>query len=112
MTWEHHYISTACQHAIGEGRVEMHAACRNSCKYSAPGKSESCRCPCHGQVGTQPGGVSSVDVARAMARYFLGMITSHGVPIPAEMRHRIKTDPVLFWLREGEVSIGEWRSPS
>src|SRR6478752_691302 len=39
---EHPYLSTACWHALHDGRVG-HDRCRIECKFCA----EPCGCPCH-----------------------------------------------------------------
>lgn len=44
----HAYLSTACYHAIVDGRPELHRECRVACKFGE--QLEPCRCPvpgCH-----------------------------------------------------------------
>ena len=106
-TWTHRYLSTACEHAINEGRPELHTACRNSCKYATEGHPEYCVCACHGEARTQPGRTAWVDQARDVARelYRYGYVTP-------EMEERVATDPALFWLRGEEAPPGEWQPPT
>jgi hypothetical protein len=105
--WVHHYISTACEHAVGEGKPELHASCRLSCKWAEDGQ-ESCRCPCH--FGTPPEELPPpwVDQARDLALELIDLLGGPRV-LPGELGNRVATDPALFWAR-GEVQPpGEWQ---
>lgn len=106
--WVHEYVSTACLHALNEPRPELHSACRNDCKYGdAP---EPCRCPCHGEAGTQPGRTSQVDQARDIARELYNQAWRFG-NVSEELEQRVATDPALFWLRGEEREPDTWTPP-
>lgn len=110
--WVHEYVSTACLHAQMEGRPELHAGCRNTCKF-ALGEPEYCQCPCHGRTGTQPGSAGPVDQARDIAAELLAAIREHpagGTVLSPDLEERIRTDPYLFWLRGEVQSPGQWRA--
>jgi hypothetical protein len=107
----HEYLSTACWHATYDGKPELHAGCRNSCKHAPEGEVEPCVCPCHGEAGTQPGRVSWVDQARDVARELLAEIDNLAVDV-GPLAERIRTDPALFWLRGEEQPPGEWTGSS
>lgn len=111
--WVHHYVSTACEHAVGENRPELHAACRLSCKFAEDG-AESCRCPCHLGAPVDAFPPPWVDQAQGIARELLAAVeaTREGLEgVNPDLYRRCREDPHLFWLR-GEVQPpGEWRAP-
>ena len=104
----HEYLSTACWHELNDDRPELHASCRQSCKFG----DESCRCPNHPENDDRPAPPAWVDQAREVARRLLDavQITEEGLGgTDPELRRRIRTDPDLFWLRGEEQPPGEWR---
>ncbi len=105
--WTHHYMSTACEHALGEGKPELHASCRLSCKFAAG--VEPCRCPCH--TGTLPADFPPppVDQARDIAIELHETLARWPHLMPRELRDRIASDPHLFWLRGETRPPGEWK---
>lgn len=108
--WVHHYISTACEHALGEGRPELHGGCRLSCKFADDGV-EPCECPCHTGLPLDQFPPPWVDQARDIAIELLASVDDHsrGIILSPDLEERIRTDPHLFWLR-GEVQPpGEWK---
>lgn len=114
-TWVHQYVSTACAHAQGEDRPDLHASCRNTCKHAPPGQPESCACPCHGDAGTQPATGSPVDQARDLTAELLGVILLAGVDLDAlvpDLSERLRTDPALFWARGEAMPPGQWQDPN
>lgn len=110
--WVHNYVSTACLHAQHEDRPELHAGCRNTCKFAQRGQ-ELCGCPCHGEAGTQPATGSPVDQARDLTAELLGVILLAGVDLDAlvpDLSERLRTDPVLFWARGEAQPPGVWET--
>lgn len=107
--WKHHYVSTACEHAVGEGRPSLHAACRRSCKFGEDGV-ESCGCGCHTGTPLEEMPPPWVDQARGIALELLTLIEEDDhFRLPAELAERVRSDPNLFWLRRGEQPPGQWR---
>jgi hypothetical protein len=110
--WAHHYISSACMHALGEERPGLHAGCRLSCKYAEDGV-ESCECPCHAEDATTlklpP---PWVDQARDVVVRLLAITMRCGVDLRHEdpdLFETIRDAPEMFWAR-GEVQpAGIWR---
>ena len=109
--WVHHYISTACEHALGENRPDLHASCRLSCKFAEDGV-ESCRCPCHTGTPPEEFPLPPVDQARNIAGELWAVIHRWPHLVPRALRDRIDSDRHLFWLR-GEVQPpGVWTPPA
>lgn len=111
--WKHHYVSTACEHAVGEGRPNLHAACRRSCKFGEDGV-ESCGCGCHTGTPLEEMPPPWVDQARAFAERLLTALGGPAGLAEADpgLYREYRSDPHLFWLR-GEVQPpGQWRPPA
>jgi hypothetical protein len=97
----HVYLSTACQHEDIDGNPDLHAACRETCKFcDAP-----CACPQHPHGAATV--VTWIDQARSMARELYGHAVSAGA-LPLELVQRAEFDPALFWLRGEEAPPGAW----
>ena len=112
-TWVHHYISSACMHALGEERPGLHAGCRLSCKYAEDGI-ESCECPCHAEGATTltlpP---PWVDQARDVAIRLLAVIRENGINLgraEPDLSEAILYDPDMFWLRDEVQPAGVWHT--
>ena len=108
--WVHRYTSTACEHALHEGRPELHAECRLSCKY-APDGIESCRCSCHIEGAPAELPLPWVDQARDVAIRLLAVVREHGINLgraEPDLNEAILYDPNMFWLRGEVQAAGEW----
>ena len=108
--WVHRYTSTACEHALHEGRPELHAQCRLSCKY-APDGVESCNCPCHIEGAAAELPPPWVDQARDAFVRLLAIAQRCGVDLRTEdpdLFEELRDAPDWFWAR-GEVQpAGTW----
>jgi len=108
----HVYLSTACWHELNDGRPELHASCRASCKF-AEGEPEYCSCPNHPENDDRPAPPPWVDQARNATIRLLAVIERCGVDLRTQdpdLYEEIRDGRDWFWARPGEVQpAGQWQ---